>query len=112
VRRVAWTTAGIRAADASRPVALLVSRIRPVFSLLAPGRTGAPTPSALAGLYEIVLDAEAPTCGLDVDSLDRDALASTSRPGYDLNPPSLNGEHSSQEYFERVVRGAINRRGR
>ena len=33
------------AADASRPAALLVGQIRPVFSLLAPGGTGASTPS-------------------------------------------------------------------
>ena len=51
------------------------------------------------------------TGGPGVDAFYGDALSSTSRPGQNSNPPPLNPEHLSQEYFERVVRGAINRRG-
>src|SRR5207244_5920085 len=41
------------AADASRPAALLVGRILPVFSLLAPCGTGASAPSVRHRIYEM-----------------------------------------------------------
>ena len=41
------------AADASRTAAWLVGRIPPVFSLLAPGGTGASAPSVLRRIYEM-----------------------------------------------------------
>ena len=41
------------AVDASSPATWLVGHVQPVFSLLVPGRTGAPTPSVLAVSDEI-----------------------------------------------------------